>query len=147
LSFYPQGPVLYAPTHDEKTFALLTHILGIFSGFIAPLVFFLVKRDSKFVSFHALQSLSWHIIYFALFFGGMIVMFISIFASIGFPPAEHSKPPFAFFGIFGIVWLFGMGGGILNIILGIVYGIKAHNGEWATYPLIGGWILRKVVFG
>jgi len=52
-----QNPGLYIPTQDEKTFALLAHVLGIFSGFIAPLVFFLVKRDSKFVSFHALQSL------------------------------------------------------------------------------------------
>ena len=147
MSTYPANAFLYAPSHDEKTFALLAHILGIFSGFIAPLVFFLVKRDSKFVSFHALQALAWHIIYFALFFGGMIIAFILIFASIGFPPPEHSKPPFAFFGIFGIVWLFGVGGAVLNMILGIVYGIKAHNGEWAKYPLIGGWILNKTVAG
>ena len=147
MSTYPPNMFPYVPSHDEKTFALLAHVLGIFSGFIAPLVFFLVKRDSKFVSFHALQSLAWHIIYFALFFGGVIVMFISIFASAGFPSAEHSRPPFAFFGIFGIVWLFGIGGGILNMILGIVYGIKAHNGEWAKYPLIGGWILNKTIAG
>ena len=147
MATYAAGPGLYSPTQDERTFALLSYVLGIFSGFIAPLVFFLVKRDSKFVSFHALQSLAWHVIYFALFFGGMIVLFISIFASAGFPPADHSKPPFAFFGIFGMIWLFGMGGGILNIILGIVYGIKAHNGEWTKFPLIGGWVLRKVLFG
>jgi len=40
-----------------------------------------------------------------------------------------------------------MGGGILNIILGLFYGIKAHNGEWAQFPLLGGWILRKIVYG
>jgi hypothetical protein len=33
------------------------------------------------------------------------------------------------------------------MILGIVYGIKAHNGEWAKYPLIGGWILNKTIAG
>jgi uncharacterized protein len=147
LSSFAPGPSLYVPTQDEKTFALLVHVLGIFSGFIAPLVFFLVKRDSKFVAFHALQALAWHVIYFAIFFGGMIAVFISIFATIGFPPADHFKPPLAFFGLFGIVWLIGMCGGLLNLILGIVYSIKAHNGEWAKFPLIGGWILRKVVFG
>jgi len=42
------------------------------------------------------------------------------------------------------VWLFAFGGGIVNIILGIVYGIKANNGEWAEFPLIGGWILKKL---
>ena len=57
---------LYVPTQDERTMALLAHVLGIFAGFLAPLIFFLVKRDSKFVSFHALQSLAWHIIYFVL---------------------------------------------------------------------------------
>jgi len=147
LSSFAPGQGLYVPTHDEKTFALLVYVLGIFSGFIAPLVFFLVKRDSKFVAFHALQSLVWHIIYMALLFGGMIVAFITIFATIGFPPADHAHPPLAFFGIFGIVWLIGVGGGLLNLILGIVYSIKAHNGEWAQFPLIGGWIFRKVVYG
>jgi len=144
---YAPNPGLYIPTQDEKTFALLAHVLGIFSGFISPLVFFLVKRDSKFVSFHALQSLAWHVIYFVLFFAAMIVFFVSLIASGGFHSGGHAEPPFAFFGFFGIVWLFAMGGGILNIILGIVYGIKAHNGEWAQFPLLGGWILRKIVYG
>ena len=134
------------PTNDERTLGLLVHVLGIFSGFIAPLVIFLIKRDSKFVSFHALQSLAWHIIYFILVFGGMIVLFVSLIFSRGFPPA-NGAPPLAFFGILGFVWLFAMGGWVVNLILGIVYGIKANKGEWAQFPLIGGWILRKIVFG
>jgi len=32
---YAPNPGLYIPTQDEKTFALLAHVLGIFSGFIA----------------------------------------------------------------------------------------------------------------
>lgn len=120
-------------------------MLGIFSGFIAPLVIFLIKRDSKFVSFHALQSLAWHIIYFVLVFGGMTFLFVSLIFSSGFPPS-NGAPPLALFGIFGFVWLFAMGGWVVNLILGIVYGIKANKGEWAQFPLIGGWILRKVIF-
>jgi len=148
LSTHSANAYLYIPSHDEKTFALLAHVLGIFSGFIAPLIFFLVKRDSKFVSFHALQALAWHIIYFVVLFCGMIIAFVSLFASIGFPPPQHSnQPPLAFFGVFGFVWLFAMGGGITNMILAIVYGIKAHSGEWATFPLIGRWILNKVIAG
>jgi uncharacterized membrane protein len=147
LSSYPPSPGLYIPTQDEKTFALLAHVLGIFSGFIAPLVFFLVKRDSKFVSFHALQSLAWHVIYFVVFFGAMILFVASLIVGGGFHSGGHAEPPFAFFGFFGVFWLFAMGGGIINIILGIVYGIKAHNGEWAQFPLVGGWILRKIIYG
>ncbi len=147
MSGYPQSPALYSPANDERTFALLAHVLAIFSGFIAPLVIFLIKRDSKFVSFHALQALAWHVLYMVIFFFGLIIAFVSLFASIGFPPPQHSnQPPLVFFGVFGIVWLFAFGGGIVNIILGIVYGIKANNGEWAEFPLIGGWILKKIVF-
>jgi len=43
------------PTSDEGAFAMLAHILQLFSGFIGPLIFYLVKRDSRFVGFHALH--------------------------------------------------------------------------------------------
>ena len=147
MSAFPASQGLYEPTHDEKTFAVLVYVLGIFSGFLAPLIFFIVKRDSKYVSFHALQSLAWHIIYFMLVFGGMIIVFISIFATIASQPANHARPPLAFFGLFGTVWLIAVGGGLLNLILGIVYAVKANRGEWAQIPLIGGWVLRKVIYG
>ena len=126
--------------------ALLAHILGIFSGFIAPLIFFLVKKDSKFVSFHALQALAWHIVYFVCVFGAVMIFFVSMITSGVF--ADHSRggPPIAFLGFFGFFWLIVMGGAILNITLGVVYGIKANKGEWAQLPLLGGWILQKFVF-
>jgi hypothetical protein len=37
------------PTADEKTLAMLAHALQLISGFIAPLIILLVKRESKFV--------------------------------------------------------------------------------------------------
>ncbi|GAC1631258.1 MAG: hypothetical protein NVS9B14_02820 [Candidatus Acidiferrum sp.] len=146
MSTYLQSPGLYAPTQDERTMALLAHILGIFSGFIAPLVFFLVKRDSKFVSFHALQSLAWHVIYFVCVFGAMIVFVVSMITSGGFQNHASNQPPWAFFGFFAFFWIAAMGGAILNIVLGVVFGIKAHKGEWARLPLLGNWILNKIVF-
>lgn len=36
-----------------------------------------------------------------------------------------------------------MGGWMVHVILGMVYGIKANGGEWAAYPLIGQWSLPK----
>jgi len=44
-------------TQDERTMALLAQVLQIVGWWIAPLVIFLIKRQSKFVSFHALQAL------------------------------------------------------------------------------------------
>jgi hypothetical protein len=36
-----------------------------------------------------------------------------------------------------------MGGWMVHVILGMVYGIKANGGEWAAYPLTGQWSLPK----
>ena len=146
MSSFPASPTLYVPSDEERTYALLSHILGIISGFIAPLVFFLMKRDSKFVSFHALQGLLWHAIYLALVLAGIILAFVAFFLTAGFHALENNKePPVAFLVLFGAVWLGAMAGGILNLILGIVYGVKAQKGEWARYPLIGQWVFNKVV--
>jgi hypothetical protein len=41
----PTGNILVAPTADERTMALLVHVLAIFSGLLAPLIFYLVKKD------------------------------------------------------------------------------------------------------
>jgi len=145
-----EQPALLAsevPTKDECTIAFLAHLLQVFTGFIAPLVIFCVKQDSRFVKFHALQSLIWQLCYMAVFFGSMIIFFVSMFATIihsGGGPAGHQQPPPpAFFIFFPLVWLLGMGGWVANLVLGIVYGIKANRGEWAGYPVIGPWLLRK----
>jgi len=37
--------------------ALLVNVLAIFSGFLAPLIFYLLKKDSRFMAFHSLQVL------------------------------------------------------------------------------------------
>jgi hypothetical protein len=53
----PNAPAV--PTSDETTLALLAHVLQIFTWWIGPLAIYLAKRDSKFVSFHAMQALLW----------------------------------------------------------------------------------------
>ena len=50
-------------TQDEKAYAGLAHALMISTWWIGPLVIFLTKRSSRFVSFHALQALFWQIIF------------------------------------------------------------------------------------
>jgi uncharacterized Tic20 family protein len=133
------------PTKDECTMAFLAHLLQVFTGFIAPLVIFCIKQDSRFVKFHALQSLIWQLCYIAAFAVTMIVFFVSFFVSIAHSGvAGHNQPPpLGFFILFPLLWLLGMGGWIVNVILGIVYGVKANRGEWAAYPIIGKWLLPK----
>lgn len=73
------------PTSDEKTLALLSHILCLVGGFIPPLIIWLIKKDdSKFVSDSAKESLNFQITIFiayvvcwvlALILIGFILMF------------------------------------------------------------------------
>jgi uncharacterized membrane protein len=135
---------LGAPTNDERSNALLMYVLSIFSGFLAPLIFFLIKKDSAFVKFHALQALIFHAVLAVLSVLAVMAIFISMVFLI---PSQQSgerngAPPLAFFGVFGMVCLLIMGGWLLNLILGIVFAIKANQGEWAQYPLIGKLALR-----
>ena len=46
-------PVI-APTSDEKTMALLSHVLTLAVGFLAPLIIYLIKKnESSFVTAQA----------------------------------------------------------------------------------------------
>jgi uncharacterized Tic20 family protein len=133
-------------TPDERTFAMLAHLLQLFGGFIAPLVIYIVKRESRFVAFHAIQALVWQVAYFVIAMMGMAMWFMLIFDTV----ALHSNsgpskgPPVAIFLFFPLIWLFFAGGWIVTLILSVVYGIKANQGQWAMYPIIGRWAQRLI---
>src|SRR5271168_2911673 len=116
------------PTKDECTMAFLAHLLQVFTGFIAPLVIFCVKQDSRFVKFHALQSLIWQLCYMALLFGVMIFFFFSIFATIFHAASggHTSNAPPTFIFLFPLLWLFWLLGWVANVVLGI---IVWHQGQ------------------
>jgi uncharacterized Tic20 family protein len=135
---------LEVPTEDERTMAMLAHLLMAFTGFIGPLVIFCVKQNSRFVRFHSLQALIWHAIYLGVIFAFMAVFFVVMMTSlIHNPPQPHSQVPPPFFYVFPFIWLGFMGGWVVNVILGVVYAIKANRGEWATYPVYGKWLLPR----
>src|SRR6202167_5354205 len=78
-------------TSDERTMGTLAHVLQLVGGWIAPLVIFLVKRNSRFVSFHALQVLLLQALYFLL----MMVVMGAFFAVVlaGGSLAQPGPPP------------------------------------------------------
>jgi uncharacterized protein len=126
-------------TRDERTMGTLAHVLQLVGGWIAPLVIFLVKRDSRFVSFHALQALLLQGLYFVfvmIFMGGFFVIVIAGVA-LHQSPAQHGSLPPAFIVLFPLLWLGMMGWFVFVLVMAIVYGIKAGNGEWAEYPVLG----------
>ena len=133
-------------TSDERTLGTLAHVLQLVGGFIAPLVIFLVKRDSRFVSFHALQALLLQALYFLVVMLMMGAIFAAVIAGVVFhrPAAEHNSLPPAFVILFPLVWLGMMGWWIFILVVAIVYGIKAGRGEWTEYPVLGP-LARKIL--
>ncbi len=98
----------YVPSSDERTMAILSHVLCLVVWLFAPLVIYLVKKDeSPFVAAHAKESLNFQITVMLI----VIVMFISII------------------GIF-LLWLVGIG----STILIIVATIRASENKLYRYP-------------
>jgi len=139
------GVGLEQPTADERTMGMLAHLLMAFTGFIGPIVILCVKKDSRFVKFHSLQALIWHALYMVLMFGSMAVFLVLVFSSalLHPQPAHTQGMPPAYAYLFPLLWLGFMAAWVVNLILGVVYAIKANRGEWATYPIFGKWLLPE----
>ena len=99
------------PTSDDTTIAALTHIGGIFFGFIPSLIVWLIYKDkSPFVADQALEALNFQITMAIAAFACIILMIIVI-------------------GFFLIYVL-----GIVNLVLCIIAAVKAASGEQFRYP-------------
>jgi len=132
-------------TSDERTMSTLAHALQLIGSWIAPLIIFLIRRKSRFVSFHALQALLLQIVHTVIVVMLMVLWFSTIF-SIVFHQTSGKAPDFppAFFILFPLVWLGFMALWIGTLIIAIVYPLKAGRGEWADYPVLGK-LARKIL--
>ena len=54
-------------TADSRQNAALAHVLGIVTGFVAPLIIFLIKKDDPFVRNNAREALNFQITAGAIF--------------------------------------------------------------------------------
>ena len=106
----PESPA--QPGSDDRTLALLAHLLGIFASFVGALIIWLIKKDdSPFVDAHGKSALNFQ---FTLLIA-WVVTFILIFLIIG---------------LLLIPVLF-----VVGLVFPILAAIKANNGEYYTYPL------------
>ncbi len=107
-----------ATTNDERTMAMLAHLLGVLS-FLGPLIIYLVKKDeSAFVKDQAGEALNFSISMAIYLTGYVIVSTILVFVIIGI---------FMFFLV--PVFIIGI------VVLHIIAGIAANKGEYYRYPL------------
>lgn len=127
------------PTQDERVMATLAHALQLILSWIAPLVIFLTHRNSRFVSFHALQALLLQILQVIVIVVCFVVWFVLMFSALFVSGAgKHAaNPPVGLFVVFPLLWLLLMGTWITGFIVVIVYAVKANRGEWAEYPVLG----------
>lgn len=101
----------YLPTSDEKTMAILSHILALFFSFIPPLIIYLIKKDeSKFVAAHAKESLNFQITLFICYAISIVLMIIVI----------------------GILLIWAII--IADLVLVIIATIRASEGKLYQYP-------------
>jgi len=97
---------------DEKLWATLVHLGGLFFGFLAPLVGYLVLKDrGPFVRAHTATALNFQLTLLIAYVVGAVLSVVII-------------------GVFILLAAY-----VLNIVLCIVAAVKANRGEWYKYPL------------
>jgi len=135
-------------TQDDRTMAVLTQVLQVVGGWIAPLIIFFIRRQSRFVSFHSLQVLFLELVYMAIY----VVLVVVWISSIGLViirthGADNHPFPAALFIVLPLLWLALMGLWVVRIVIAVVYAVKAGRGEWAEYPVLGGLARRVLKIG
>jgi uncharacterized Tic20 family protein len=111
----PQSPYEQSPAlspNDEKLWATLVHIGGIFFSFLPALIGYLILKDKgPFVRAHTATALNFQITMAIAYVIGYLLIFIvvAIFVLIA-------------------VW-------VVNIIFSIMAAVKANQGQPYTYPL------------
>ena len=126
-------PVPPSLNDDEKMAAMLAHLLAflgyvlVLGQYIAPLVIYVMYKDkSRFVAFHALQSLYFQLTLLVLgIVGGLLVLFTCGLGALIVIPAA-------------MVVVFG------SAVLMIIAAIKAYGGEIYEYWLVGRWARDQV---
>ena len=87
--------------------ALLAYVLGLVTG----LVFFLIEKESRFVKFHAMQSIAFSVV---MFIAGLILALIP------------------FIGVPGTAVL-----NLAGLVVWIILMVKAYQGERFKLPVLG----------
>ena len=108
---YAQGPQPMNPS-DEKLWATLVHIGGIFFEFIPALIGYLVLKDrGPFINAHTKTALNFQLTLLIAWIVGWITAFIVV----------------------GLLIM--LAAWIVNIVFSIIAAVKANKGEYYSYPM------------
>ena len=108
----PHAP--YAPNDEERTMAMLIHLLGILTGFIGSLILWLVKKDSsRFIDHHGKEAINFLITAFIVSIPMTFIVVITF--GIGF--------------VLYFPWI------IMILVFDIIACVQAYKGSWHRIPL------------
>jgi uncharacterized Tic20 family protein len=111
---YPQGyrPPQPMTPEDQRLWATLTHVGGIFFNVVVPIVAYLVLRDrGRFVREHTRVALNFHITMAIAYFVGILTS------------------------VLGIGFLVIAATGVVSIVFGVLAAVAANQGQFYRYPL------------
>jgi uncharacterized protein len=106
------------PSDEERTMAMLCHLLGIFTGFIGPLVIWLVRKNqSAFIDHHGRESLNFQITLLLVTLGlfGMTIVLMFFLVGLLLLPVLFVLP-------------------LIALVFEILAAIAAQRGDWHRYP-------------
>jgi uncharacterized protein len=108
---------------EERTLAALTHLSGLsgyiipFGGVIVPIIIWMVKSESRVISSIAKQAILLNVIVFLAFIVGVILALTII--------------------LIPVLLIAAVVVGLAAIVLPIVGAIKANDGVYYRYPVVG----------
>lgn len=95
---------------NDKNMAILCHVLGIITGFLAPLIFYFVFEKSEYVKSHAKEALNFQLTLLI----GQVISWILMIVLIGFLTS---------FGLF-----------VCSVIFSIQAAMAVNNNQPYKYP-------------
>ena len=127
--------------------AVLAHALQMVGGWIPPLIIFFIRRQSRFVSFHALQVVFLDLILMVVTMFTMMFWIAGIIFAIAQSHGDDKSLPPIFLVLLPMFFLGWMAVFISKIVAAVVYSIKAGRGEWAEIPVVGRWARQVLKIG
>ena len=132
---------------NDRMLAMFAHLSMFFGSVWIPLIFWAIYKDkSRFVSFHSLQALFFHIAYTIVLV--VLVIFVAIVGVLaGLIKPESSGPPEM--GAIQIIVILALGVIVMGFVfvcvaLAIINAISSYKGGMKKYPIVGNMVYKRI---
>lgn len=133
---------------DDRLLGMLCHLSFFLGGILLPLIIWAVQKDkSKFVRFHSLQSIFFHItLGVIVIFFVLILLFIMLISGLSFGTFSDGSEQLPALMIIVLILFYG---GIFLIVFGgmgysVYLAVKTYQGNLIKIPVIGKIIYDRV---